>query len=71
MGLGGNNAHQNELTNGMVFKCEAAGEKTIPQLYSAGWRVIQYITTMGMTEPADPRAPPQQVMKHLILIEKI
>ncbi|HEY9147165.1 MAG TPA: hypothetical protein VIN36_10805 [Thiobacillus sp.] len=31
---------QKAVTNDTVFDCQAAGKKTIPQLYKAGWRVV-------------------------------
>ncbi len=61
----------NELTNALVFKCDAAGSKTISQLYADGWRVVQYMPMMGLRANADPRMPPTQGMIHVILIEKI
>lgn len=64
-------AASNELTNALVFKCDAAGDKTIPQLYTAGWRVVQYMPMLGLRAGADPRMPPTQGMTHVILIEKI
>ena len=59
------------LSNETVFKCERAGEKTIPELYEAGWRVVQYMPLMGVQQPEDQRMSPRQMMNHVILIEKI
>lgn len=44
---------QNAVTNNTVFDCEAAGKKTIPQLYKAGWRVV-LLMPQAMMDASSP-----------------
>ena len=57
---------QNAVTNNTVFDCQAAGKKTIPQLYKAGWRVVLLMPQMVMDASA-----PVPHSRWTIVIEKI
>lgn len=57
---------QHAVTNNTVFDCQAAGKKTIPQLYKAGWRVVLLMPQMVMDASA-----PIPHSRWSIVIEKI
>lgn len=44
-------ATSNPLANETVFRCKAAGNGTVSQLYAKGWRVVAVFPQMTAVEP--------------------
>lgn len=69
MGTAGPENHDFRVTNEAAYECPGIGRVTVPQIYSRGYRVVQFGNDLRTQGAGTPNI--RQTVRNWVIVEKI